>query len=186
MDIQERTGTATLSAALSFALALSSAAPAVAADPVTVKVVVVAAAIPDAQRDETVKAARAFYDFWNTGDETFLQEALAPTFTDDTLPPGRPQGTDGPAFASRQFRAAVPDLGVTVDKMIVAGDYITVHMHFAGHFTGSMGKMQGKGQAIAFIATDLLGVENGRITDNWHIEDNLTLLRHMGIVNVGP
>jgi hypothetical protein len=24
-------------------------------------------------------------------------------------------------------------------------------------------------------------VENGRITDNWHIEDNLALLQEMGI-----
>jgi predicted ester cyclase len=175
-----------LSTALALALGLALTAPAFAADAVTVKEVVAAAAIPDAQRDETVKAARAFYDFWNTGDEAFLKEAIAPTFTDRTLPPGRPQGPDGPAFASRQFRAAVPDLGVTVEKMIVAGDYVTVHMHFAGHFTGAMGKVQGKGQAIAFIATDLLKIENGRITDNWHIEDNLTLLQQMGAAKVGP
>ena len=54
-------------------------------------------------------------------------------------------------------------------------------MSFNGHFTGSFGQTQGKGQSIAFIATDLLKVEDGRITDNWHIEDNLTLLQEMGI-----
>jgi hypothetical protein len=27
-------------------------------------------------------------------------------------------------------------------------------------------------------------VENGRITDNWHIEDNLTLLKQMGVAKV--
>jgi hypothetical protein len=39
--------------------------------------------------------------------------------------------------------------------------------------------------AIAFIATDLVKVENGRIADNWHIEDNLTLLQEMGVAKVG-
>jgi predicted ester cyclase len=73
---------------------------------------------------------------------------------------------------------------VTVEKMIVAGDYVTVHMRFSGHFTGSFGQTQGKGQAIAFIATDLVKVESGRITDNWHIEDNLTLLQQMGVAKV--
>jgi predicted ester cyclase len=58
--------------------------------------------------------------------------------------------------------------------MVVAGDYVTVHMHLTGHFTGKFGDTPGKGQPIAFIATDLLKVKNGRITDNWHIEDNLT------------
>lgn len=167
------------------ALALSLGTAAFAADAVTINELIVAAPIPDAQRDATVTAARAFYDFWNTGDEAFLKQAIAPTFTDRTLPPGRPQGPDGPAFASRQFRAAVPDLKVSVEKMIVAGDYVTVHMRFAGHFTGTFGKVQGEGQTIGFIATDLIKVGNGRITDNWHIEDNLTLLQQMGIAKVG-
>ena len=169
-------------AALSTALAV----PALAAGGVDINELVVATSIPESQRDATVKAARAFYEFWNTGDEADLKRAIAPTFTDHTLPPGRPQGPDGPAFASHQFRAAVPDLAVRVEKMIVAGDYVTVHMTFTGHFTGNFGQAQGKGQPIEFIATDLLRVENGQITDNWHIEDNLTLLHQMGVAKVAP
>ena len=40
----------------------------------------------------------------------------------------------------------MPDLKVTVEKMILAGDYVTVHMSFTGHFTGRFGQTQGKGQ----------------------------------------
>ena len=166
------------------ALTLSLSTPALAAESIKINDLVVAATIPETQRDATMKAVRAFYDFWNTGDETLLQEAIAPNFIDHTLPPGRPQGPQGPAFASRRFRAAVPDLKVTVEKIIVAGDYVTVHMNFTGHFTGRFGQTQGKGQPVPFIATDLVKVENGRITDNWHIEDNLTLLQAMGVAKV--
>jgi predicted ester cyclase len=166
------------------ALMLSLYTPAFAADSVKINDLVVAASIPDAQREATIKAVRAFYDFWNTGDEALLKQAIAPNFTDHTLPPGRPQGPEGPAFASRHFRAAVPDLKVTVEKMIVAGDYVTVHMNFTGHFTGKFGQTKGKGQPVPFIATDLIKIENGRITDNWHIEDNLTLLQELGVAKV--
>jgi predicted ester cyclase len=169
---------------LAAAFMFSLAAPAFAAEGVKINDLVVAAPISDAQREATLKAVRAFYDFWNTGDEALLKQAIAPNFTDHTLPPGRPQGPQGPAFASRRFRAAVPDLQVTVEKMIVAGDYVTVHMHFTGHFTGRFGQTQGKGQPVPFIATDLVKIENGRITDNWHIEDNLTLLQQMGVAKV--
>jgi predicted ester cyclase len=154
------------------------------ADEVKIDDLVVANTIPVAQRDAAVKAAKAFYQFWNTGDEALLKPAISPLFTDHTLPPGRPQGPEGPAFASKNFRAAVPDLSVEVRKMIVAGDYVTVHMDFRGRFTGVFGKIKGQGQAIDFIATDLLKVTNGRITDNWHIEDNLTLLTQMGVTKV--
>jgi predicted ester cyclase len=167
-------------------VALALTAPAVNADGVRINEVVVATAIPEAQREATLRAVRAFYDFWDTGDEAYLQRAIAKDFTDHTLPPGRPQGPEGPAFASRQFRAAVPDLKVTVEKMIVAADYVTVHMRFTGHFTGTFGQAQGKGQSIAFVATDLVKIRNGRITDNWHIEDNLTLLQQMGLAKVQP
>jgi predicted ester cyclase len=109
-----------------------------------------------------VKAVRAFYDFWNTGEESLLKQAVAANFTDHTQPPGRPQGPEGPAFASRQFRGAVADLKVAVEKSIVAGNYVTVHMKFTGHFTGKLGQTQGSGQEINFIATDLVNVEHGK------------------------
>jgi predicted ester cyclase len=167
-------------------LILALSAPALAADSVKINDLVIAGKIPAARREATVKAVRAFYEFWNTGDAALLKQAIAENFTDRTLPPGRPQGPEGPAFASRQFRAAVRDLKVTVEKMIVADNYVTVHMSFTGHFTGTFGQTQGKGQPIAFIATDLVKVASGRITDNWHIEDNLTLLQEMGVAKVGP
>src|SRR5258708_31555740 len=122
------------------ALTLSLSTPAFAADSVQIKDLVVAAPIPDAQREATMKAVRAFYDFWNTGDEALLKEAVASTFTDHTLPAGRPQGPQGPSFASRRVRAALPDLKVTVETMIVAPDYVTVRMNFTGHFTGKVGQ----------------------------------------------
>jgi predicted ester cyclase len=136
------------------ALVALLSASAAAAEAVKINEIVIAASIPDAQRDATVAAARAFYDFWDTGDQIQLKHAIADTFIDRTLPAGRPQGSEGPVFASRQFRGAVPDLNVVVEKMVVAGDYVTVHMHFTGHFTGKFDDTIGKGQPIAFIATD--------------------------------
>jgi predicted ester cyclase len=167
----------TVAAAMSIALS----APAFAAD-AKIDELVVSTSIPQVQADAAIKAARAFHEFWSTGDDALLKQAIAPDFTDRTLPSDRPQGPQGPAFASHQFRAAVPDLGVEVKKMIVAGDYVTVHMVFTGHFTGTFGQTQGKGQSINFIATDLLKVTDGRITDNWHIEDNLTLMKQLGLI----
>ena len=145
---------------------------------------IVAKTISDAQRDTELKAAEGFYQFWNTGDESLLKAVVSPNFTDHTLPPGRPQGPQGPAFASKHFRAAAPDLTVEIRKLVVADDYVTVHMEFKGHFTGAFGKAKGQGQSIDFVATDLLKIADGRVTDNWHIEDNLTLLSQMGVAKI--
>lgn len=127
-------------------------------------------------------AARRYAAFWNTGDAVFAKAALAPDFTDHTLPPGRPQGVTGPLQASTAFRGAVPDLSASIEDIVVTGDRAAVHYRFQGHFTGRFGDLQGRGQTVDFQAFDLYRVQDGRITDNWHLEDNLTLLRQLGVI----
>ena len=123
----------------------------------------------------------AFYGFWVNGSPALLSAALAPGFTDRTLPKGRVQGPDGPAQASKGFLGAVPDLKLAVVQRLVVGDRVVSHLRFTGHFTGTFQGHKGSGQAIDFIATDVLRVRDGRITDNWHLEDNLTFLQQIGL-----
>lgn len=143
---------------------------------------IVDASLPRARADAQLLAARRFYAFWNTGEVSYLDAAVGPGFIDRTLPKGRPQGPEGPAFASKGFRAAVPDLRCEVRQMIVAGDRVVAHLRFTGHFTGSFDGKPGAGQPVDFIATDILRVVDGRVVENWHIEDNLTLMQQLGVV----
>ncbi|UTH73485.1 ester cyclase [Chromobacterium sp. IIBBL 290-4] len=127
-------------------------------------------------------AALRYAAFWNSGDPHYAELALAPSFTDHTLPEGRPQGVAGPLQASKTFRAAVPDLKVEVTDMVLAGDRVALRLHFTGHFSGKFGELQGVGQAVDFQAFDLYRVKDGRIADNWHLEDNLSLLKQLGAI----
>lgn len=135
------------------------------------------------QRQLLIDTARGFYTFWNTGDPNLLSHVLSPAFTDRDLPPGRPQGPEGPAFAFNQFTKTVPDLHCEVLQQIIVQDRVVSNLRFTGHFSGSFGEITGQGQKVDFVATDILRIdEQGRITDNWHLEDNLTFLRQIGVV----
>jgi len=138
--------------------------------------------LPKATREAMVQAALRYDTFWNTGDESLARAALAPDFRDNTLPPGRAQGVEGPLAASKMFRGAVPDLTCDVDQLIVSGDRVVALLHFKGHFTGEAHGKKGTGQAIDFIATDIYRVVNGKIAEDWHLEDNLTLLKQLGVI----
>jgi predicted ester cyclase len=129
-----------------------------------------------------LEPVNAFYGFWVNGSPSLLARAIGPDFVDHTLPPGRPQGPSGPAQASRTFLTAVPDLEIAVVQRLVVGDRVVSHLRFTGHFTGAFMGHTGTGQSIDFIATDILRVRNGRITDNWHLEDNLSFLQQIGVV----
>jgi predicted ester cyclase len=129
-----------------------------------------------------VHIGQLLYTFWHTGDSDFLERAVEPTFVDNTLPSGRPQGPDGPRSASAGFRDAVPDLTCELSEMIVAGDRLAVRLRFRGHFTGLFNGVHGSGQAIDFAAFDIQRVGPDRIIEDWHLEDNLAFMQQAGLV----
>jgi predicted ester cyclase len=138
-----------------------------------------------AQARAVVHAAQLIYTFWNTGDTSYLDHALSPAFQDNTLPTGRPQGPAGPAAASAAFRVAVPDLTCQLADLYVTGDTFTARLVFQGHFTGTDRGIKGRGQPVNFNAIDIqhVGAE-GRIIEDWHLEDNLTFLQQAGLVTI--
>ncbi|MBB4813860.1 MULTISPECIES: ester cyclase [Pseudomonas] len=162
------------------ALLLSGAAAAATTELVEPSVLVVDKSLTPKQQAMMETVARRYDTFWHTGEERLAREALADNFVDKTPPEGRKQGPEGPLLASRAFRAAVPDLSCAIEQLIIAGDRAVVHLHFRGHFTGTFGQRQGSGQAVDFIATDIYQIDNGKIAANWHIEDNLTLMKQLG------
>ena len=143
---------------------------------------VVAGDLTPAQRTAILTPINELYGFWNNGSPDLLKKALSPDFFDHALPPGRPQGPAGPAAASKGFLAAVPDLVVTVVQQVVAVDRVVSQVRLTGHFTGKLGDVQGKGQAIDFTAIDILRVRDGKVTDNWHLEDNLGFMQQAGLL----
>lgn len=123
----------------------------------------------------------AFYGFWNNASQSLLNASVASTFIDHTLPVGRKQGPTGVAEAANAMLDAVPDLSVTVVQRLIVNDRVVSHLRFTGHFTGTFKGHMGRGQAIDFIATDILRVQSGKVTDNWHLEDNQTFMQQVGL-----
>jgi predicted ester cyclase len=129
-----------------------------------------------------ILAARRYAAFWNTGEARYAEAALARNFVDRTLPSGRPQGLKGVLEASKNFRAAIPDVGAEIEELLVVEDRAVVRYLLTGHFTGKFKDLNGDGREISFRAVDTYRVRNGQISDNWHLEDNLSLMQQLGVV----
>ena len=129
-----------------------------------------------------ILAARRYAAFWNTGEASFAEAELAQNFVDRTLPSGRLQGIKGVLEASKDFRAAIPDLRAEIEELLVVNDRAVVRYNFTGHFTGSFKDLKGDGREISFRAVDIYRVQGGQISDNWHLEDNLSLMQQLGVV----
>jgi predicted ester cyclase len=131
-----------------------------------------------------ILAARRYAAFWNTGEARHAKAALARNFVDRTLPPGRPQGLKGVLKASKNFRAAIPDLRAEIEELLVVEDRAIVRYLFTGHFTGTFKDLKGDSREISFRAVDVYRVQNWQISDNLHLEDNLSLMQQLGVVKL--
>ena len=131
-----------------------------------------------------MRTGQALYTFWHTGDERWLHEAVDPSFTDNTLPPGRPQGIDGPAHGLGDLPRCRPRpclrTGRSPGDRRQAGRSAAFHRHFSGTVNG----IAGQGHPVDFVAFDIQHVGSDRIVEDWHLEDNLTFLLQAGIATV--
>jgi len=97
--------------AASAALAVPRPAKPAAADgnlamSVRAETLITAGDIPPARRATMLASASKFYQFWNTGDEDLLGQAISDGFVDHTLPSGRPQRRQDPRLPPR--RSSLP------------------------------------------------------------------------------
>ncbi len=134
--------------------------------------------------DQIIHTAQLFYTFWNTGDQKYLNAGVSPNFIDNTLPAGRPQGPEGLKFASNNFRKAVPDLHCTLEDLLVVGDKVTARLLFTGTFKGKFKEHPPTNKPVKFFAIDILQIKDGKLIQDWHLEDNLTLLQQLGAIKM--
>jgi predicted ester cyclase len=167
---------------LSLIAVLAAAAVASAEETLPTPRSIILTAGQDQTAQPVILAARRYAAFWNTGEPRYAEAALARDFFDRTLPPGRPQGLKGVLEASNNFRAAIPDLRAEIEELLVVEDRAVARYIFTGHFTGQFKDLKGDGREISFRAVDIYRVQNGQISDNWHLEDNLLLMQQLGVV----
>jgi len=122
-------------------------------------------------KEQLVATAEKFYGAFNSGDKQQFLDLAAEGFTDHMVSP-RPDdgGKGGIAFAVEAFKQGYPDLKIVVDKTWQDGDTLTVFTKVTGTNTGPLFGQPPTGKAVAFSTIDVLGIENGRLKDLWHIE----------------
>ena len=140
--------------------------------------------LSSADAAQMIKTARLFYALWDTGNSEYAAAAVNNDFRDNTLPAGRPQGPKGLLYASKAFRSAVPDLHCAIEDLLVSGDKVTARLLFTGTHKGEFMGHPATGKPVTFFAIDILRIRGGKIVEDWHLEDNLTLLEQLGVVSL--
>ena len=119
---------------------------------------------------------------WNYGDVSMLDELHAPGFRDRTGNPGVTPDIAGTTQVILRVRAAFPDAVFTIEDMIAEGDRVAARWTMRGTHTGEFNGMPATGRPVTMAGFGLLRIQDGRIAELWHLEDDLAALRQLGII----
>jgi predicted ester cyclase len=92
------------------------------------------------------------------------------------------QGLEGFAEVLGMFRAAFPDMHVTIEEVIGEGDRVATRGYFTGTHTGGFMGIPPSGKPIRVTYIDEWRVENGKAVENWVRMDQLGLLQQIGAI----
>jgi predicted ester cyclase len=122
---------------------------------------------------------RGIYEAINTGDLALLDKFVAPGYVEHS------EGFQGVEPFKQQvaaFRAAFPDLHVSIDDLLIDGDRFASRTTVTGTHTGDLMGMPPTGRPISVEAVDLGRIENGQAKDRWGGLNMYSMLTQLGVI----
>lgn len=129
---------------------------------------------------------RIFGEAFNRGNLAVVDELLSPDHFTHTPFGGAPHGSRGLKWLIAVFRAAFPDLQITVEDEITDGHRFAAHWTMRGTHKGLfLGNLPTgspvEAQGIIFART-----KNGQIIEDWTLIDQLRILQQLGVIPPPP
>jgi steroid delta-isomerase-like uncharacterized protein len=117
----------------------------------------------------------------NKGNLAVADEVIAADCIEHVPGPGLAPGREGAKQRVAGFRAAFPDLHVTVEDIIAVGDRVITRWAARGTHRGPLMGIPPTNKPAAWVSIHINRVEGGQIKDDWHASDLLGVMRQVGM-----
>ena len=124
---------------------------------------------------------RRFYEeVWNKGNLDAADTIFADDYVRHDLRPGNPlPGPAGQKKIAADFRAAFPDLHMTIDVIVAEGDMIVARWTTEGTNTGQWGSIPPTGKRAKFSGVNIFRIANGKVVEIWNHRDDLGVMQQL-------
>jgi steroid delta-isomerase-like uncharacterized protein len=132
-------------------------------------------------------ARRVFEEVWNEANFATADALVDPDYINHAPGlPGMPPGSEGLKYLVSTFRAAFPDLQMTVEDQIAEGDRVATRWTMRGTHTGAFLGIPPTGKAVASTGINIERIIDGTVVEHWRGSDELGLLQQLGVVPAPP
>jgi steroid delta-isomerase-like uncharacterized protein len=135
------------------------------------------------QQDKAL-AERFHMDIFEAGRLDVADEILAPDFTIHSpgLPPELARGPEGTKQFAQAIRSGLPDLRITHDDVVAAGNKVVIRWTATGTHGGEMMGVPATGKQVTITGFDLFRIAGGKLAELWQNWDQLGFLQQVGAV----
>ena len=124
---------------------------------------------------------RRLYAAVNGGDVAALDALFAPDYVrHDPDSPALPTGSAGFRQLIAAYRAAFPDLQVTIDDLITGDEKVVVRWTARGTHRGAFLGQPPTGATVSFTGISIYRLAGGRIVEDWVNRDTHGLRQQFG------
>ena len=124
---------------------------------------------------------RFYEEVWNRGNVDAAREVFAPDYVrHDLRPSAALPGPDGQVKIAAEFRAAFPDLRMTVDLIVAEDDLVAARWTTSGTHTGPWADVAPTGAQVTFSGMNVFRVREGKVVELWNHRDDLGVMEQLG------
>lgn len=134
---------------------------------------------------EAKDIVRRFHEVaWNEGDFEAARGLLASDLVDhDPLEfPGRAPGAEGLLQVVEMIRSGLPDFQRAIDQQLGEGNCVVTRFTDRGTHAAELMGIPPTNKEIVVHGINIELVQDGHISEVWHVEDLLGLMRQLGVV----
>jgi steroid delta-isomerase-like uncharacterized protein len=139
------------------------------------------------EEENAALVSRYLEEAYNGRNLVVVDELLADDFVRHSL--GSPHQGQGPGNTDDRARVeawltAFPDLHIDIQKLVAADDTVVAWLIWSGTNDGPLPNWDAPvtGRAMERESITIYRVACGQIVENWIVQDNLTMLRQLGII----
>jgi steroid delta-isomerase-like uncharacterized protein len=133
-------------------------------------------------KTENIAAQVRFGEAVNSGKLEDLRNLIAPGAVDHDPSPDQGVGPEGFIRMFTAYRAAFPDLKVSVDKLVADDDNISFAYTMAGTHQGDFMGIPASGKKFSAHGLQISRFENGKLVERWGSSDQLGILQQLGVL----
>lgn len=133
--------------------------------------------------DQNKTIVRRFYEeVFNRGNLALLGELVATDYIEHYPFSGQAPGSEGLKGVVTMFRAAFPEIRITVEDTVAEGNKVAVRRTMRGTQKGELMGIAPTGKEATWTAIDIFTVAGGKVQERWAVADALGMMQQLGVI----